>query len=173
MNNYYGVPADKVEISETNHENIPLSIGGYVLQIPVFKAGNYNFVIDNRSNTPLLNVDIDPFAYYLLVHSENGSLPYYDRFTDNEDGTYSLHLAVTNTMVSDGPYTFLLVPTPSSLLTMKIMSMVPLYNRPVLMQLSAMTFRYSLTLRTGMKSEIQVITPSRFSRKMLMRLISG
>lgn len=106
--NYYGVPEDKVKISETNHENIPLSIGGYVLQIPVFKAGNYNFVIDNRSNTPLLNVDIDPFAYYLLVHSENGSLPYYDRFTDNEDGTYSLHLAVTNTMVSDGPYTFLL-----------------------------------------------------------------
>ena len=106
--NYYGVPEDKVEISETNHENIPLSIGGYMLQIPVFKAGNYNFVIDNKSNTPLLNVNIDPFAYYLLVPGENGSLPYYDRFTDNEDGTYSLHLAVTNTMVSDGPYTFLL-----------------------------------------------------------------
>ena len=106
--NNYGVPEDKVEISETNHENIPLSIGGYMLQIPVFKAGDYNFVIDNRSNTPLLNVDIDPFAYYLLVPGENGSLPYYDRFTDNEDGTYSLDLAVTNTMVSDGPYTFLL-----------------------------------------------------------------
>ncbi len=106
--NYYGVPEDKVEISETNHENIPLSIGGYVLQIPVFKAGNYNFVIDNRSNTPLLNVNIDPFAYYLLVPGENGSLPYYDRFTVNEDGTYSLHLAVTSTMVSGGPYTFLL-----------------------------------------------------------------
>ena len=106
--NLYGVPEDKVEISETNHNNIPLSIGGYMLQIPVFKAGGYNFVIDNRSNTPLLNVNIDPFAYYLLVPGENGSLPYYDRFTDNEDGTYSLHLAVTNTMVSDGPYTFLL-----------------------------------------------------------------
>lgn len=106
--NYYGVPEDKVEISKTNHENIPLSIGGYVLQIPVFKAGNYNFVIDNRSNTPLLNVNIDPFAYYLLVPGENGSLPYYDRFTVNEDGTYSLHLAVTSTMVSGGPYTFLL-----------------------------------------------------------------
>ena len=106
--NNYGVPKDKIEISETNHENIPLSIGGYMLQIPLFKAGNYNFVIDNKSNTPLLNVDIDPFAYYLLVHSENGSLPYYDRFTDNQDGTYSLHLAVTSTMVSGGPYTFLL-----------------------------------------------------------------
>ena len=106
--NYYGVPEDKVEISKTNHENIPLSIGGYVLQIPVFKAGGYNFVIDNRSNTPLLNVNIDPFAYYLLVPGENGSLPYYDRFTVNEDGTYSLHLAVTSTMVSGGPYTFLL-----------------------------------------------------------------
>ena len=78
-----------------------------MLQIPVFKAGNYNFVIDNRSNTPLLNVDIDLFAYYLYVPDENGS-PYYDGFTDNKDGTYSLHLAVTNTMVSDGPYTFLL-----------------------------------------------------------------
>lgn len=106
--NHYGVPEDKIKISETNHENIPLSIGGYMLQIPLFKAGNYNFVIDNKSNTPLLNVDIDPFAYYLLVHSENGSLPYYDRFTDNKDGTYSLHLAVTSTMVSGGPYTFLL-----------------------------------------------------------------
>ncbi len=105
--NYYGVPEDKVEISETNHENIPLSIGGYVLQIPVFKAGNYNFVIDNRSNTPLLNVDIDLFAYYLYVPDENGS-PYYDGFTDNKDGTYSLHLAVTSTMVSGGPFTFLL-----------------------------------------------------------------
>ena len=106
--NNYGVPEDKVEISETNHENIPLSIGGYMLQIPVFKAGDYNFVIDNRSNTPLLNVDIDPFTYYLLVPGENGSLPYYDRFTVNEDGTYSLDLAVTNTMVSEAPYTFLL-----------------------------------------------------------------
>lgn len=106
--NYYGVPEDKVEISKTNHENIPLSIGGYMLRIPVFKAGGYNFVIDNRSNTPLLNVNIDPFAYYLLVPGENGSLPYYDRFTVNEDGTYSLHLAVTSTMVSGGPYTFLL-----------------------------------------------------------------
>ena len=106
--NYYGVPEDKVEISETNHENIPLSIGGYVLQIPKFKAGDYTFVIDNRSNTPLLNVNIDPFTYYLYVPGENGSLPYYDRFTVNEDGTYSLHLAVTSTMVSGGPYTFLL-----------------------------------------------------------------
>jgi hypothetical protein len=106
--NHYGVPEDKVEISETNHENIPLSIDGYMLQIPVFKAGNYNFVIDNSSNTPLLNVNIDPFTYYLLVPGENGSLPYYDRFTVNEDGTYSLHLAVTNTMVSEAPYTFLL-----------------------------------------------------------------
>lgn len=106
--NNYGVPEDKVEISETNHENIPLSIGGYMLQIPLFKAGNYNFVIDNKSNTPLLNVNIDPFTYYLYVPGENGSLPYYDRFTVNEDGTYSLDLAVTSTMVSGGPYTFLL-----------------------------------------------------------------
>ena len=106
--NDYAATIEQSIISETNHENIPLSIGGYVLQIPVLKAGNYNFVIDNRSNTPLLNVNIDPFTYYLLVPGENGSLPYYDRFTVNEDGTYSLHLAVTSTMVSGGPYTFLL-----------------------------------------------------------------
>jgi hypothetical protein len=106
--NNYGATIEQSIISETNHENIPLSIGGYVLQIPVLKAGNYNFVIDNRSNTPLLNVNIDPFTYYLYVPGDNGSLPYYDRFTVNEDGTYSLHLAVTSTMVSGGPYTFLL-----------------------------------------------------------------
>ncbi len=106
--NDYGATIEQSIISETNHENIPLSIDGYVLQIPVLKAGNYNFVIDNRSNTPLLNVNIDPFTYYLYVPGDNGSLPYYDRFTVNEDGTYSLHLAVTSTMVSGGPYTFLL-----------------------------------------------------------------
>lgn len=106
--NNYGATIEQSIISETNHENIPLSISGYVLQIPVLKAGNYNFVIDNRSNTPLLNVNIDPFTYYLYVPGDNGSLPYYDRFTVNEDGTYSLDLAVTSTMVSGGPYTFLL-----------------------------------------------------------------